>query len=120
MDPDWTKPFHKRQKDLEPIVYNSVMATLERFKNQPPAISHHLNFGAIGYDPASLAAWFIFNTNAEKAQAASAGLLASIEKTLKDLLVRNGYPAEAVAGIRVEFASHEEIEREGGWKQFFS
>ena len=74
----------------------------------------------MGIDPVHLVIWYIFAKDSDKETADKSGLLKVLDTESRDRLRAEGYPPQVLNRIYVSFASEEEIQKAGGWREFFA
>lgn len=110
-----------RQKELDAIVRTATDVVAAQIADTLPRLLHHFFYGASAIHPRHLVCWYLFATDAEYAEAQQNGLTKRIDQLTRDALCQNGYPAEFVPEISVNFTTDEDIQRETGgnyWHYF--
>jgi hypothetical protein len=103
-----------RQARLETIVKRAVDRVLAQVADRRPAIVERFFFGAMSIHPRHLITWYLFETDAEQAQAEATGLLRELETRTRAELAAAGYPPEGVAEMHVATTTREDIRRTTG------
>lgn len=100
-----------RQKKHDAIVDAAMTRVLEHIRERTPAVASHMFYGATGIDPQCLVTWYVFQTDAELAEAKEGGLTKLIDQQTRHELTAGRYPPESVPKMMVSFTTDEDIER---------
>ena len=106
-------------RQLPCLVIRRAVKEVLRNYNGLPRIERWINYGATYLDPRLLVLWFLVKSNGELQEAKRAGLDSQFEREVKKSLAGYGYPTSAVEQIHVGLESSENVDRAGGWYNYF-
>ncbi len=92
---------------------------LLRAREAKPPVAWSMHYGAIDIHPKHLAVWYIFNTEAELAEARSSGLADKLDCWTREALQARNYPLPVISQIGVQCGSSEGIRVAGGFRRVF-
>src|SRR4051794_18657924 len=116
----WHDQVEAQQKQLETLAQRAVDRVRAAVASRTPGITSSFFYGAIGIDPKHLTVWYVFGKDAQKKEATRNGLSEELDARTREALREEGYPPLVLAIIHIGFASDQEINRAGGWRQFFA
>lgn len=98
------------------IIEKAVKKTLMQVSGRSQRIREHFFYGAYDEAPQYLVVWYLFETDAELAEAKESGFCEEIERLTIDNLILSGYPKEAFELTKMEIPT-EKIKFKGGTKE---
>ncbi|GAB4514353.1 MAG: hypothetical protein OHK0046_16330 [Anaerolineae bacterium] len=100
------------------IVARAIYQVMRDHAGMTPAVVDHLHYGAVDIHPKHLAVWMMFQDGNDLHHAQNSGYCHRLRAELKQALLEQGYPREALNHIHIGFESKAEVDKVGAWNYF--